>query len=914
MDSPPPELPALNMEDVLDLRFSVSADAIETTNQYVRALKDHMDPYMEIYMGKVEKHPIWDKWEKEARGILQLMPRPKRLPIVHRFLPSPEFQAPAVYGDISGLNGTHHIGDDSFNDSRHRHDESETTHVVYSPTGQPLHEAYDLSNLDRLDGAPFLPLTPSSTSRSSAATRHIDMPQPGYPKGAVTISPSNDQYRGWAGDRKSGISEAGKDDHEPRSYDAMDDIDHRDSHFHMDSSPSISRPLQLSNFGSSYERSSGGPYHQDRPRQTSPQFNLHSLDRWSNSIMHHADDQRYVSDTLGTHKISFSPRSPLRSDADVWNQPTVRPAQVFAPHHEEVVSADTSAEWQTPTSVQDAVHGQRSYERNTARSSVQHQYNPEPLFLPGHLSDSGDKELDRSQIPRQATTSNHALEASTAPGKAPSLAITPASEFPRWIPWHSVEADEGVEIAKEAKRESKPKVEQQVLKDGEEEVDELYTEEYSHPLVSWPTGPGKAVRTNRPSRQTEPKLDPRDKVASDGQDEDRSTKKAKCRRKSRKELSFEDLIMTIDPNTIGKKPARTEEKRSMATNLSQSQGSLASVNASALVADPRTLEGFLVIRGHGDLADRDKPSSQLRELYPVQEEEPEDWRSNTDIQNPKWYIKSASTTTHPQSSSFLILVAATVLQNIPLVRAMREAGFDLVERENRMEETDIALSASTAVVIHDFSTLGYTRDKLFQDLKAAAGYYKRVILILEIKPVTSTDNTGGITKGEGKDISPLTDDALRGLKTLKKAYNYAFKSTKSIIGDLEIVYAYNGAAEVAKAINHLAREEGKQAASQLEQGHWEEMWGHRNWLRSVQPENWQIGDLIHHFALNSFCAIYAFYRSNGNVEAIEHMSDRERTAEFAPVFGPVIMDRFNSLMRQKEWLLKSKSMLLQDVE
>ncbi|OCF33518.1 hypothetical protein I316_04939 [Kwoniella heveanensis BCC8398] len=448
----------------------------------------------------------------------------------------------------------------------------------------------------------------------------------------------------------------------------------------------------------------------------------------------------------------------------------------------------------------------------------------------------------------------------------------------------------------------------------DEEVDELGPEEYSNPLLERPTRADISSRahgaTNKSAARAATEL--ASAPIGSGGEVARPTKKAKHHKKSNGEISLDDLLKTLDPSAIGKKKAaKIEEWTPRSTTLrGLREDQVVQIDTPPIVVRPHTLDGFLLLQGRSDLVERKESISEIREFSPPQEDSYEDWRKSKDIRNPRWYLKSTTDIIAPHAPPFPILVASTVLHSIPLMRAMIEEGFDLVEREKKMEEADIVLSACTAVIIHDFATLGHTHDRLFEDLKAAAGFYHRVILIFEVQPFTAPPDRGRSSKGSTTD--PLTGDAMRGLRALKKAYDYAFHHTKSLIGDFEIVYAYNGAAEVARAINSIVRQEGHQAVDGMDGALWQETWGSRDWLKRIEPEDWQIQELVAHLGLNTFCAIYAFYRSEGNMNAIEGMSDRERTEEFEAVFGTVIVDRLNRLIREKkEWSASAQRMLPQ---
>ncbi|OCF33517.1 hypothetical protein I316_04938 [Kwoniella heveanensis BCC8398] len=135
METPSADVKAPDVEDVLDLNLNITSEAIEKTRRHVQALKDQSHPYLTIASGKVEEHPIWDKWERQAKATLQ-------------------FEFPATYDSIPGLGRMLPFDDDSFDQPRYGDQVLPSSSAKINRDEHQLHRAYDSANLDYF-GAPI---------------------------------------------------------------------------------------------------------------------------------------------------------------------------------------------------------------------------------------------------------------------------------------------------------------------------------------------------------------------------------------------------------------------------------------------------------------------------------------------------------------------------------------------------------------------------------------------------------------------------------------------------------------------------------------------------------------------------------------------------------------------------------------
>ncbi|WWC88710.1 uncharacterized protein L201_003623 [Kwoniella dendrophila CBS 6074] len=318
-------------------------------------------------------------------------------------------------------------------------------------------------------------------------------------------------------------------------------------------------------------------------------------------------------------------------------------------------------------------------------------------------------------------------------------------------------------------------------------------------------------------------------------------------------------------------------------------------------ARPPELSDFFSLNGYFDLQQR-KDLISKPEPYPqhrnVSRSSPEDggidWTTDPCIKNPKWYRQASTFSSIPHEQPIPILATMTVLQNIPVARALQMEGFVLVEQEKKMHSTDIVLSQSTAIMLRDLSKLPREQDDLIQEFKNAAKNFKRVIVIFE----TIAYSASAKFKDAKKNKDPLDHQVRTALAAIKRLTPIALNSVGGFVGQVESVFAYDGAEEVAKVLGWLFEEDAK-ALSKKNKKAYKRLYGDRKWLEE-EPVQEDLDLLTTHFGLNIFCAWYALVQYGSTKHIIIEMDDEARRKAFGSMFGDTILDRLNEIIQNKK--------------
>ncbi|WWC96069.1 hypothetical protein V866_002936 [Kwoniella sp. B9012] len=314
-----------------------------------------------------------------------------------------------------------------------------------------------------------------------------------------------------------------------------------------------------------------------------------------------------------------------------------------------------------------------------------------------------------------------------------------------------------------------------------------------------------------------------------------------------------------------------------------------------------SLDGYLALHQRNDLVnksgkkDHESKKDEIDKRLEEEEEERTQWMSDPCIKNPKWYENATEHPTNtPREGRFPILVAMSIFQNLPLVRALRSEGFLLVEREDKMHSVDIVLSPTTAILIQDLAKLSYGYEQLLKDVKDSCTKFKKVIVIFETISFAKSEKD----PESKKKINPLTTDAPQGLATFRRLLPIALNSVGETTGNVEMIFAYDGASQVAKNLMWLMDDEGKKALKKDRKGY-QDVYGDRKWLGN-EPDEQELELLMTHFGLNICCAWYATSRYGTAQRVITGMNDVERKKAFQHVFGETAVERFNEEIAKKE--------------
>jgi len=170
-----------------------------------------------------------------------------------------------------------------------------------------------------------------------------------------------------------------------------------------------------------------------------------------------------------------------------------------------------------------------------------------------------------------------------------------------------------------------------------------------------------------------------------------------------------------------------------------------------------------------------------------------DWRKHKSIQNPKWYPVSIRLSATRDKDPIPTFIANSVLQIRPIFRALENVNFIPVEvNTSHIQHVDMILSPSTGVIFTSLVKLPSHREKLMDQIKSAAFYFSRVIIVMEVVPYRLFKDPKALA-----ECIPIDEEIVKGLSTFKRALELSVNSADGLIGLAEVVYSLNGADEVA---------------------------------------------------------------------------------------------------------------------
>jgi len=177
-----------------------------------------------------------------------------------------------------------------------------------------------------------------------------------------------------------------------------------------------------------------------------------------------------------------------------------------------------------------------------------------------------------------------------------------------------------------------------------------------------------------------------------------------------------------------------------------------------------------------------------------------DWKKHKSIQNPKWYASSIRLSTSGDNDPIPTFISNSVLQIRPIFRALEGVNFNPVEIESQhIQSVDMILSPSTGVVFTSLAKLCMNHGKVLDQIKSAAFYYARVVIVIEVVPYRLFKDPKSLA-----ECTPLNEDIVKGLSTFKRALEVFVNNGEGLVGTAEVVYALNGAGEVASMLRGVA--------------------------------------------------------------------------------------------------------------
>lgn len=363
--------------------------------------------------------------------------------------------------------------------------------------------------------------------------------------------------------------------------------------------------------------------------------------------------------------------------------------------------------------------------------------------------------------------------------------MTPAR--PRWMTIQDmdklegsagdVKLDESFQAPSPALTSTRRRKREEVPKKDAENVDELFEEgpDLSQKLKA-ADKPEKAMRVNLCKKT-----------------------KVKNVQSNPQKTSLDDITDIITSRGVTDSRALTKNIQETSSNIPDHENNMKN--------DLSTIKGFLYIQKLDHLISQEQePTYKLppnQSLSPIfEEEEPMDWRLDPILTNPEWFIQISAL--QPQSFEIPVPIMATVslFQNRPLIRMLESRGLYLLDSFPSLQGADLVISPTTALVFRPLSSLPDIHVELLEELKLAATYYQRVILVFETISYAASER---YTK-TSNNFNPLATAVVHALGSLSRGKKAAW-GTRDIIGELDIMFAYKGAGEIANSVSKILRED-----------------------------------------------------------------------------------------------------------
>jgi hypothetical protein len=202
-----------------------------------------------------------------------------------------------------------------------------------------------------------------------------------------------------------------------------------------------------------------------------------------------------------------------------------------------------------------------------------------------------------------------------------------------------------------------------------------------------------------------------------------------------------------------------------------------------------------------------------------------DWKDHKSIKNPKWYASSLRLCASRENNPIPTYISNSVLQIRPIFRAIESVNFNPVEVESEhIQHVDMVLSPSTGVIFTPLAKLPMNHTKLLNQIKDAAFYFFRVVIVMEVMPYRLFKDPNSLA-----EFTPLDEDIVKGLSALKRAVEVSVNGQEGLIGTAEIIYAVNGAGEVASMLRGVSIKLDNELLK-ICNGETLELWQDKSWV------------------------------------------------------------------------------------
>ncbi|WVQ73213.1 hypothetical protein IAR50_002779 [Cryptococcus sp. DSM 104548] len=883
-----------NADEVLKLSLGWSNEELKMASENAKEVKSKMKAHSETISGSVSENPIWGRWEEEGKSLLDIIPvpfSPPLFPLKEAVADLP--QLPKTFQDLEGV-----VEDTSRSGSRLPVGRGMVRRglgpvwATDNDSEEFVEKAMSSKNLDDFDGVPFAPLTPNSVNKHSRV-QPIPARAPVLPP---SPPPTHDKSKRmpWEDDPRV----------EPPLMPARFDLPSADSeHINQlfspvrNSSPPL--PLITQEDGSDIAAPSvSGVEEQAYDPRVWPMNKIFRDILSSTELGSHKEREGYTE----VEEMAFAHAASEELDVSKTNHmrvPTVSEEAYKDPRNNLPASYSGLADNFTGGIETEKMLFVKYPGVNTALAS-ELDWNPYPSNH--HSSIRHDQAARVSALPdppasriRQQSSDripdpvlNPADAAIRSVVERPAHKMTPAK--PRWKTIQDAEREQGLKSSTKAASTSS-----------------LPSETTTLPAASTPSATAKRRTKKRKKGQMTPD------VAADilGGDEllDEEVVKIMLTPKNKKKAvgnmtrerkaatglkaplnpSLDDILGSMTP---------PHAQKTKGARIDHSTDYSAATLTRAAATDPSTLSGFLRLQNLGHLAEQEpevvyRPAAgqELPAIYEEDEEvESVDWRVNPEILNPAWYSRASQRDVQPYTDPVSVFAKVDLFQNRHLVKALESQNFYLFDSTD-LQGADLVLSPSTALMFRSLQSLPDTHVQLLEQLKETATFYHHVVLVFETISFAAAEGHGDARK----NISSLGVEILHALGSLKRGRKAAWQGNLNIIGQVEFVFACEGANEVVKGV--MAMLESDETALRDRMGEEEyQYYGGREWMQ-YEPIPEHEATMIDTFGINTYSARYAAARHGGAKRLAYEMLAEERLLLLGPIWGEDVVMRFNAVFQ-----------------
>ncbi|OWT39937.1 hypothetical protein C362_02433 [Cryptococcus neoformans Bt1] len=870
--------------DALHLHLDFAKKDLKKAADMVRTLKHKLQNPVRGADGILLQSAIWDKWEKDSKAKIHHLPEPLSPKLFPRCLTNPRPNQLNTFKDIEQLIAPTVTSGLNLPISRDIITQNSSRGWATEDSNDFVEEALKLKNLDDFDGVPFSPLTPNSVNkhsriRASVSQRYNQLPM---------TPPPTVEHRlkmPWDQDPRLELPVMPARIHSS-PYINSGSINHLFTAVDNPSPPTQIRSFEVGSAEATPSCSLKGDEDKDRPSEAQIFCDLLAIGdtqaRANGNGSHGRAEEEAMAyameEQLDTSKTSHMRVLNVKHEA--YGDPSNNLPKSFCDLLESSRKRGLEADKQMFIKYPGL---------STALASELH-WIPFSTINDAALIEDGAKVSPMgNNLPRSLTFPPADLLSQTIPHPSETVlrklverspkSMTPAR--PRWRtiqdvdelqePAEDVKLSESPQAPSLALTSTRPKKRKGVSQKDSNEVDELFEEGPN--LAQKPTATadilGKTMTVNLRKK----------------------TKVKDALQSNLQEATLDDIIDIITSRRVTHGQALTGNTQGTSSTLLDD-----AVPRDDMKNDLSTIKGFLHLQKLDHLISQEQeptynfPSDQ--NLSPIfEEEEPRDWRLDPLLTNPEWFIQTSALQQQSFEAPMPVMAAVSLFQNRPLIRMLESRGFYLLDSFPSLQGADLVISPTIALVFRPLSSLPDIHVELLEELKLAATFYQRVILVFETISYAASERYAV----ESSNSNPLGTNIIHALGSLNRGKKAAW-SMNDIIGELDIVFASKGAGEVVDSMSKVLREdEGRLRENMGEEGYLQ--YKGREWI-GYEPIAEHENTMVEMFGINAFGARYALATYGGAERLAYEMTEDERMEKLGPIWGQIITARFNDILRE----------------